>query len=136
MTLGMFLHGMVLSLSSKTGGKDRKHAPISETSNVSAFSCIDLRAYGHFAGRQFRAVHSETARFQAKQFAPIPAIQFLRLISSTAIKSTRTGLEIIDDAAYNQFRALRAATSQLKKAVEQSNKRKTDPGAPEDVNGE
>jgi len=67
----------VLSISSKSGGKNGTHSWVPEVSSVTAISYAPSQLFEHFIGRQFRAIPQAQALLQVKQFALIPASSFL-----------------------------------------------------------
>jgi hypothetical protein len=54
---------------SKTGGKNGKHAAITQSSNISAVSYIGLQLFENVINRQFRAIPEATALFQTRLYA-------------------------------------------------------------------
>ncbi|KAJ7693090.1 hypothetical protein B0H17DRAFT_873689, partial [Mycena rosella] len=74
-------------------GKFGKHEPVTESSNISALSKISVQVFENLHGAQFRSIPMATAVLQTKQFAHIPSINFLCLLSA-APKIVPTGLEL------------------------------------------
>lgn len=72
----------MFGLHSKGGGKYGKHAPVTESSNISALSKISLQVFENVHGSQFRSIPTATAIVQTKQFAHIPSINFLCLLTA------------------------------------------------------
>ena len=78
---------------SKTGGKNGKHAAVTDASNISAISYLGVQVFEHMHGCLFRDHPDATATFQTKQFALLKSNAFLFLLSSTP-KDIPTGLEL------------------------------------------
>ncbi|KAJ7915716.1 hypothetical protein B0H13DRAFT_1501389, partial [Mycena leptocephala] len=73
-----------LSIYSKTGGKNGKHAWVSDCSNIAAVSNIPTQVYEHMTGgRQFRVIPHALQHLHIPQFALIPSTSFLCLLSSS-----------------------------------------------------
>ncbi|KAK6971385.1 hypothetical protein R3P38DRAFT_2557433, partial [Favolaschia claudopus] len=74
----------VLSVYSKTGGENGKHAWVSDCSNIAAASNIPAQVYEHIgSGRQFRAIPQALRQLHVPQFALVPSSSFLCLLSHT-----------------------------------------------------
>ena len=73
----MLMQHLVLSISSKTGGKNGKHSWVPEVSTVTAISYAPVQLFEYFIGRQFRAVPQALTWLQVKQSALLPAASFL-----------------------------------------------------------
>jgi hypothetical protein len=67
----------VLSISSKSGGKNGTHCWVPEVSSIAAVSYAPVQLFEHFIGRQFRAVPQALTWLQVKQFTLLPAESFL-----------------------------------------------------------
>lgn len=67
----------VLSISSKSGGKNGTHCWVPEVSSITAISYAPSQIFEHFIGRQFRAIPQAQALLQVKKFALVPATSFL-----------------------------------------------------------
>ncbi|KAJ7621515.1 hypothetical protein DFH06DRAFT_940491, partial [Mycena polygramma] len=68
----------------KTGGKNGKHAWVSDCSNVAAASNIPTQIYEHMSGgRQFRTVPQALQHLRVPQFALITSMTLLCLLGST-----------------------------------------------------
>ncbi|KII84575.1 hypothetical protein PLICRDRAFT_167537 [Plicaturopsis crispa FD-325 SS-3] len=113
--------GRVIALYSKTGGKNGKHAAVTDSSNICAISYLGFQVYEQVFNRQFRSITQATARLQTKQFALLPSIAFLCVISSKPTTSA-TSLEL-PIADYELFKKLRDGESSLKHATTLYNKR-------------
>ena len=105
----------VIAIYSETGGKNGKHAAVTDASNISAVSYLAVQVFKHMHGRQFREHPDATANFQTKQFAFLSSYAFLSLLSSTP-KTVPTGLELaLKDA--EQFRQLLLGESKFMNAM-------------------
>ena len=85
----------MIAIYSKTGGKNGKHAAVTDASNISATSYLGVQVFEYMHGRLFRDHPDATATFQTKQFALLTSNAFLCLLSSPpkAIPLA-TGLEL------------------------------------------
>jgi hypothetical protein len=83
----------VVSLISKSGGKNGNHAAVTDASNISATSNLGVQVFKHMYSCLFRDHPDATATFQTKQFALLTSIAFLCLLSSMP-KTIPTGLEL------------------------------------------
>ncbi|KAJ7320998.1 hypothetical protein DFH08DRAFT_713262, partial [Mycena albidolilacea] len=88
----------IFGMHSKGGGKYGKHEPVTDSSNISALSKISVQMFENLHGAQFRSIPSATAVVQTKQFAHIPPIHFLCLLSAPA-RLIPTGIELIQEDA-------------------------------------
>ena len=91
--LNIFFNAIVIAIYSKTGGKNTKHAAVTDASNISAISYLGVQVFEHMHGCLFRDHPDATATFQTKQFALLTSNTFLYLLSSTP-KAISTGLEL------------------------------------------
>ena len=96
-----WLHAIVIAIYSKTGGKNGKHAGVTDASNISAVSYLAVQVFEHMHGRIFRDHPDATATFQTKQFALLSSNAFLCLLSSMP-KTIPMGLEL-DQKDAEQF---------------------------------
>jgi len=119
----------VIGLSSKTGGKNGKHCPVSETSKISALSNIFVQVFQHRFGCQFRAVTQATTSVRTKHFQLLPSIQFLcltesppKVIGSGNAHSVDTIIEV-SQADVECYQALRGVEKNLIEALKKWKKR-------------
>ena len=113
----------VITFYSKTGGKHGKHGSITEASNISAVSYIGLQLFEFMHGRQFRHIPEVTSRLQTKQFALLPSMSFLCLLSvSPKVHSVSGTLELAQEDS-DQFKTLDKGTAKFKDAMKLSRKR-------------
>ncbi|GLB37771.1 hypothetical protein LshimejAT787_0408220 [Lyophyllum shimeji] len=113
--------GQVIVVYSKTGGKNGKHASVTDSSMISAVSYVGLQVFEFAYAREFRAIPEMTASLQTKQFVLLPSICFLYLLGSK-ISLTAMGLELdADDMA--RFRELEKGAEKLKEAMKLFKKR-------------
>ena len=116
----------VITLLSKTGGKNGMHAAITDSSNIAAVSNIGMQLFEHMYGREFRVIPEATASFLTKQFGLISQTCFLSLLSSCPDippRSTSFELALGDHTLYL---ALQAGHGKFTKAVKLFAKRKQD----------
>jgi hypothetical protein len=76
------LRHLVISISSKSGGKNGKHCWVPEVSSITAISYALSQVFEHFIGRQFRAVPQAQTSLQVKQYALVPATSFLCVLEN------------------------------------------------------
>ncbi|KAJ7812195.1 hypothetical protein B0H14DRAFT_2377696, partial [Mycena olivaceomarginata] len=101
----------VFGMHSKGGGKYGKHEPVTDSSNISALLEISVQVFENLHGAQFRSIPSATAVVQTKQFAHIPPIHFLCLLSAPA-RLIPTGIELTQEDAVH-FKTLAGSRRQL-----------------------
>ena len=73
----------VLSISTKSGGKNGTHCWVPEVSSITAVSYVPVQLFEHVIGRQFRAVPQALTLLQVKQFTLLPAASFLCVLDDT-----------------------------------------------------
>ena len=76
-----------MAMYSKTGGKNGKHADITESSSISTVSYMALEIFRYNVGHQFHPVSDATSRFHTIQFALLLSTNFLCLINSKPVRS-------------------------------------------------
>ena len=110
---------LVIALYSKTGGKNGKHAAITDSSAISTVSYIGVQVFEHMYGRQFRVIPEATALFFTKQFALLPPISFLSTLSSPPdIPSSSNHLELsLEGISIFRVCKSQAGCSQFEKAM-------------------
>ncbi|KAK7059441.1 hypothetical protein R3P38DRAFT_2495550 [Favolaschia claudopus] len=84
----------VLSVYSKTGGKNGKHAWVSDCSNIAAASNIPTQVYEHMNGGQFRGVPQALKQLHVPQFALVPSSSFLCLLHNTPEQIRNVGIKL------------------------------------------
>ncbi|KAJ6613242.1 hypothetical protein B0H10DRAFT_1806002, partial [Mycena sp. CBHHK59/15] len=105
----------VIELYSKGGGKHGKHEPVTESSIITAISYISVQVFEHQYAAQFRSTPTATAMLQTKQFAHLPSINILCLLSKPP-KVLPTGLELaLEDA--DRFKKLNGGLDKFHKAM-------------------
>jgi hypothetical protein len=110
----------VIALYSKTGGKNGKHAAVTDASNISAISYMAVQVFEHMHGRQFREHPDATAMFRTKQFALLASNAFLCLISTP--KTVPNGVELSQQEA-NQYAQLLSGEKKFNDAMRLMRKR-------------
>lgn len=115
---------VVIAFYSKTGGKHGKHGSITESSNISAVSYIAVQLFEFMHGRQFRHIPEMTSRLQTKQFALLPSLMFLCLLSTSPKVHTHSGTLELTQEDSNRFCTLDQGTARFKDAMKLSRKRK------------
>ena len=98
----------VISLSSKTGGKNSAHTAITDSSNIAAVSNIGMQLFEHMYGREFQVIPEATVSFLTKQFGLINQICFLSLLSSSPdipARSTSFELAAMDHTLYQELQS-------------------------------
>lgn len=91
----------MITIYSKTGDKNEKHAGITNASNISTVSYLTVQVFEHMHGHIFHIHPDATATFQTKQFMLLSSNAFLCLLSSTP-KTIPIGLEL-DQKDVEQF---------------------------------
>ena len=102
-------------MNAKGGGKYGKHEPVTESSNIAALSKISVQVFEPGHGAQFRAIPTSTAMLQTKQYAHIPPIYFLCLLTS-APNVVSTGLELCPEDV-QRFKILTKGTNRFHDAM-------------------
>ncbi|KAJ7828434.1 hypothetical protein B0H13DRAFT_1656272 [Mycena leptocephala] len=117
----------VLSVYSKTGGKNGKHAWVSDCSSITAASNIPMQVYEHMSGgRQFRTVSQALQHLSVPQFALVPSTSFLCLLSS-APEPINAGLRLsVSDSAH--FKTINGRSADIATAVKSLTARKKSGG--------
>ncbi|KAJ7602998.1 hypothetical protein DFH06DRAFT_1350726 [Mycena polygramma] len=119
-TRGLMI-GCVFGMHSKGGGKYGKHEPVTDSTNISALSKISVQLFEKLHGTQSRSIPSATAILQTKQFAHVPPINFLCLLSAVP-KLLPTGLELGADDS-ERFKKLSMGLNKFDDAIKLSRKR-------------
>ncbi|KAF8797488.1 hypothetical protein BYT27DRAFT_7237241 [Phlegmacium glaucopus] len=116
--------GRVIAIYAKTGGKNGKHAAVSESSSISAVSYLGLQVFEFMYARQFRSVCEATSMFQTKQYLLAPSTQFLCLLDSKISEHQAQGLSIeLTQRDLSYFRDLQKGETQFKAAIKLFRKR-------------
>jgi hypothetical protein len=95
----------VLSISSKSGGKNGTHCWVPEVSSITAISYAPSQLFEHFIRRQFRAVPQAQTLLQVKQFL-IPANSFLCTLEnepSKIMESENIQISVSDTDRFDRF---------------------------------
>ncbi|KAH9835201.1 uncharacterized protein C8Q71DRAFT_108596 [Rhodofomes roseus] len=77
---GSIVIAEVITIYSKTGGKNGKHAHVDNAVNIGAVSNIAVQLFEYSFNTQFRALTKATSAFQTHNFALLPSVQFLCLL--------------------------------------------------------
>jgi hypothetical protein len=114
----------VVSLSSKTGGKNGKHSDITESSSISAMSLVAVQVFQQSFGTRFSMITENASRFQTKGYLLIPSTQFLCLVDSK-IQTHSPDSQIVEISSEDlqRFQRLRNGEEALKTALRQFRKR-------------
>ncbi|KLO09998.1 hypothetical protein SCHPADRAFT_819503 [Schizopora paradoxa] len=90
----------VVSLYSKGGGKNGKHADVDAVEHLAGASYISVQVFEHSHVRSFRNIPDDFRNLTVYEFAHLPSLQFLALLANP-IKETKTGIEIsVGDANF------------------------------------
>ncbi|KAM6503057.1 hypothetical protein JOM56_003034 [Amanita muscaria] len=122
------LHSTVHAIYSKTGGKNGKHAAVTDKSNVASISYMVVQLFepalqSSMATLTFRDRPERLALLNVKEYALITSPQFLLLLSHAPVVSS-TGLTLSsDDSA--AFMDLNKLSKNLKKVMEIFRRKKT-----------
>jgi len=109
-------------LYSKTGGKNGKHADITESSSISVVSYLAVQVLHHNVSRQFSIF--TMAPFQTKQFLRLLPHQFLCLVESKVRITPGSSFAEISVADFTRFRTLELGQKELDAALKAFRKRK------------
>ena len=121
----------MIALYSKTGGKNGKHAAVTESSNISGLSYVGLQLFENMLNRQFRPIPEGTALFQTWQFALVPPISILCVLHRSPVVDKAYGIEVsIEDGQV--FRGLRAGKDRVLLALKQLRKHRKQADIDED----
>ena len=113
---------IVVSLSSKTAGKNSKHSDITESSNISAVSLMGVQVFQQSFGTQFSMITENTSWFQTKGYFLIPSTQFLCVVDSKIQFRSPVMVEVVFEDL-QRFLKLRKGEDALKTALKQFKKR-------------
>lgn len=116
------IHFLVISLYSKTGGKNGKHAWVPSVTSIAAVSYIPLQVFEHMHNRQFRAIPQAFQFMQIKKFSLLPGSLFLCTLDHTP-RRILANLEVTE-ADYQRFIVLRNRTQHIMSALKDFNGRK------------
>jgi hypothetical protein len=106
----------------KTGGRNGKHADITESSSISVVSYLAVQILQHNVSRQFLIF--STMPFQTKQFLHLPPHQFLCLVQSKVLLTPGSSFVEISPANFTCFRELELGQKLLEAALKAFRKRK------------
>jgi len=112
-----------MAMYSKTGGKNGKHADITESSSISAVSYMALEIFRYNVGRQFHPVSDATSRFHTVQFALLPSTSFLCLVNSKPMRSGQSQPVDLSPVDIERFRSLKNGVDKLHSAMKSFKKR-------------
>jgi hypothetical protein len=73
----------VLSIYTKSGGKNGKHCWVGEAASITAVSYTPIRLFEYIISRHFRAVPQAMNTLQISQFALLPSASFLCVLDET-----------------------------------------------------
>jgi hypothetical protein len=114
---------IVIAFYSKTGGKHGKHGSITESTSISAVSYIAVQLFEFMHGRQFRHIPEMTSRLQTKQFAILPSMPFLCLLSVSLKVHPKSGTLELTQEDIDRFKALDKGSVKFQAAMKLSRKR-------------
>ncbi|KAJ6610323.1 hypothetical protein B0H10DRAFT_1811784, partial [Mycena sp. CBHHK59/15] len=105
----------VCQLHSKGGGQHGTHQPITESTTITAISNLSVQVFEYHHATVFQGIPTTTSFLQTKQFAHIPSINFLCILSKTP-KLTPTGLELFPEDA-ERFKKLQGGVGKFDEAM-------------------
>jgi len=112
----------VITFYLKTGGKNGKHTSISKSSNISTVSNVAVQLFEFMHGRQFCHMPEETSCLQTWQFALLPSLAFLTLLSSSLKIHAGSGTLELTQEDSNWFNALDKGSAKFRNAMVLSRK--------------
>ena len=107
---------VVIALYSKSAGANAKHGSVTNSSSIAAVSNIAVQVFEQMFNRQFRAIPQAMAFFQTKQYALLPQISFISLLSSKPKVSPMT-LEL-EQEDFDMFQKLQRGLACIKEAMQ------------------
>lgn len=133
----MVVVSAVLSIYSKSGGKNGTHSWVAEASSVAAISYIPVQIFEHVIGRHFRAIPQTLTWLQVKQFTLLPASAFLCVLDSAPWRIMETQnfqVSVTDSTRYDKLvkqeqkiiLILKSINSRRRKGAEEANEREED----------
>ena len=123
---------LVIGMTSKSGGKNGKHCPVTDTSKISAIVNMSLQVFQHRFGCQFRATTDATMSVQSCHFQLLPSIHFLCLLDSPVQATVSAGSSSmlgsisfvqISQSDMGRFETLRRCEKELLSVMKNSKKR-------------
>jgi len=115
----------VIGLSSKTGGKNGKHCPVTETSTIAAIANISVQLFQYRYGNTFRAVTDTTSSVQTSHFQIFLSIHFLCMFDSRPQATNSHGFVSFLDISpsdMNRFKTLKNGEKQIFLAIKNCRK--------------
>ncbi|CAK5278486.1 unnamed protein product [Mycena citricolor] len=112
--------GKVFAMRAKGGGQYGKHDAVTDSSSISALSKVSVQLFEQIHGAHFRSIPTATASLQTLQFAHLPSIAFLCVIS--APEATPSGL-VLADSEVQRFKSLALGKAKFALALSNFNKR-------------
>jgi hypothetical protein len=120
-----------IKISCTSGSKNGKHGSITESSNISAVSYCVVQLFEYTHGHHFHHMPIATSRLQTRQFALLPSMRFLSLLSSQPKIHSATGTIELSSVDYELFAILKNTTGKLAEAIILSRKRDAKQDYPE-----
>jgi hypothetical protein len=116
---------IVLSVYSKTGGKNGKHAWVETVESIGSVSYLAVQVWQYSHGKSFRTQHMRTSgvNFHIRRFAHLPGYRFLTNLLVTP-KIIGNGDLQLENHDYIVFRDLQAISKEIQDAVQQISKQK------------
>ncbi|KAH6871759.1 hypothetical protein BKA70DRAFT_1484362 [Coprinopsis sp. MPI-PUGE-AT-0042] len=118
------LLGRVVTMYSKTAGKNGKHAAVSDTSLISAVSYLGLHVFQNRHRNSFTHVPDSAALVGTHLFTFIPPFQFLMVLPARAVMPQRDGSLLLDDAHMIYFHLFASQAIALNASLKQFKSRK------------
>lgn len=113
-------------ISCTSGSKNGKHGSITESSNISAVSYCVVQLFEYTHGHHFHHTPIATSHLQTRQFALLPSMRFLSLLSSQPKIHSATGTIELSSVDYDKN-----TTGKLAEAIILSRKRDAKQDYPE-----
>jgi hypothetical protein len=96
----------VLSIYTKSGGKNGKHGWVQEVSSIAAVSYTPVQIFENLIGRHFRAVPQALTWLQVNQFALMPSSSFLCVLDEAPwriMESQNVQVSALDSARFDKL---------------------------------
>jgi hypothetical protein len=109
---------------SKTGGKNGKHAAVTDSSAISAISYLGLQVFEKYHGDHFSAHPQATLALNTTMYAFLSPIHFLTVIPHAAITCQTDGGILLNEDYLGYFRALKSQENRLLSSIQAFKARK------------
>ncbi|RDB19960.1 hypothetical protein Hypma_012735 [Hypsizygus marmoreus] len=124
--------GKILSIYSKTGGKNAKHSNVTDSSNISAVSYLVLQVFENMRNlNQFRVIPSDLQHLQSKRFVHLPSTAFLSTLNNAPREVGESKNLVLLPSDYALFNSLIGRTADILAVMKALNGRSKKPAGDE-----